>query len=79
MILFLGTRPGKREIKRLVGASCSHCGQTNTLSAVVQPNYFHVFWLPLFKIGTSRYAECSHCKGVYYKEEFTPEMERALG
>ncbi|WP_343487654.1 zinc-ribbon domain-containing protein [Allomuricauda sp. d1] len=78
MILFFGTRSGKQVSKPMNGVSCPHCSQTGTLTAHVQPNYFHLFWIPLFKIGTSRYAECSHCKRVYYKEEFSDEMERAL-
>ncbi len=78
MILFFGTRPGKKTIQPLFGATCNYCHRQDTLTAVSQPNYFHVFWLPLFKIHTSRYAECSHCKRVYYKEEFTEEMKRAL-
>jgi len=79
MILFFGTKPGKPIIKRLQGVTCAYCNQQDTLTAKEQPNYFHLFWIPLFKIGTSRYAECSHCKRVYYKEEFSAEMERALG
>jgi glutaredoxin len=78
MILFFGTRPGKKETKVLTHATCSHCHQTGTLTAVAQPNYAHLFWIPLFTINTIRYAECSHCKKVYYKEDFTQEMERAL-
>ncbi|WP_318309703.1 zinc-ribbon domain-containing protein [Flagellimonas crocea] len=78
MILFFGTRPGKKETKPLPHVVCSHCGQRGTLTAVVQPNYAHLFWIPLFTINNIRYAECSHCKKVYYKEDFTLEMERAL-
>lgn len=74
MILFFGTRPGKKVEQQLRGVSCNHCGQIGTLTAFSRSNYFHLFWLPLFKIGTSRYAECSHCKKVYYKDEFTREM-----
>ena len=78
MILFLGTRPGRKTQQKLGGVACDFCKQTGTITVVSQPNYFHLFWLPLFNIGTSRYAECSHCKKVYYKEEFTKEMEREL-
>jgi len=76
MILFFGTRPGKKETKRLPHTTCSHCGQTGTITAVAQPNYAHLFWIPLFTINNIRYAECSHCKKMYHKEDFTPEMER---
>lgn len=78
MILFFGTKPGKQISKKLPNASCNHCRQSGTLTLVSQPNYFHLFWIPLFKIGTSRYAECSHCKKVFFKEDFTFEMQKHL-
>nr|WP_299384910.1 zinc-ribbon domain-containing protein [Allomuricauda sp.] len=78
MILFFGTRPGKKKSKILVGVNCPHCGQTGTLTAVSQINYAHLFWIPIFKLGNTKFASCSHCKKGFYKEEFTPEMESAL-
>ena len=78
MILFFGTKPGKRITKQLHHVSCNHCQQIDTITVISQPNYFHLFWIPLFKIGTSRFAECSHCKKVYYKDEFTFEMQKHL-
>ena len=77
MILFFGTRPGKTEIKSLTGVSCPFCGQANTLALSSTSNYFHLFWIKLFKISTHIVAECSHCKRVFYKDEFTDEMARA--
>ena len=79
MILFLGTRPGKTTWKELGKVSCPFCGQRHTLSVTITPNYFHVFWIPVFRISTSRIAECSHCKRAFFKEEFTAEMEAASG
>ncbi|MCP4976571.1 MAG: zinc-ribbon domain-containing protein [Maribacter sp.] len=78
MILFFGTRPGREEIKKLHGASCPFCNQSNTLTASIQANFFHFFWIKLFKISKHEVIECSHCKRAYYKEEFTKEMEDAL-
>ncbi|MRX65790.1 zinc-ribbon domain-containing protein [Maribacter luteus] len=78
MILFFGTRPGKEQIRKLTNVKCSFCEQTNTLTAYIRSNYFHLFWIKLFKISTSEVIECSHCKRVYYKEEFTEEMKDAL-
>lgn len=78
MILFFGTKSGKKEAKTLHHVACPHCHQTGTLTAVRQSNQAHVFWIPVFTINNTSYAECSHCKRVYYKEEFTPEMEQAL-
>jgi phage terminase large subunit GpA-like protein len=78
MILFFGTRPGKTEIKKLSGVTCPHCDQKNTLTASTSASYFHLFWIKLFKISTNVIVECSHCKRVYFKEEFSEEMGRAL-
>lgn len=78
MILFFGTRPGKKETKALHHVSCPHCSQTATLTVVSQPNYVHLFWIPIFKLKTLQFAECSHCKRGFYKEEFSPEMEGAI-
>ncbi|WP_298794426.1 zinc-ribbon domain-containing protein [uncultured Allomuricauda sp.] len=78
MILFFGTKLGKKETKTLHNVSCPHCAQTGTLNAVSQPSYAHLFWIPIIKLKTSQFAECSHCKRGFYKEEFTSEMERAL-
>lgn len=78
MILFFGTRPGKQEIRKLQGTNCTFCNQTDTLTAFKQSNYFHMFWIKLFKISKHEMIECSHCKRVYYKEEFTEEMEDTL-
>lgn len=78
MILFFGTRPGKTHLKNLEGVSCTYCNQKNTLTASTSSNYFHLFWIKLFKISTNVIAECSYCKRVYYQEEFSEEMRRAL-
>lgn len=78
MILFFGTRPGKTKITAIQNVTCPHCEQTNTLSLIATPNYFHLFWIKLFKIGTNTFVECSHCKRGHYKNEFTEEMEKAI-
>ncbi|MEX0315529.1 MAG: zinc-ribbon domain-containing protein [Allomuricauda sp.] len=78
MILFFGTKSGKKETKTLFNVSCPHCGQTGTLTAVSQANYVHLFWIPIFKLNTTHFAECSHCKRGFYKEEFSPEMKKSL-
>jgi uncharacterized protein with PIN domain len=78
MILFLGTSPGKTKLRKLEGVSCPYCNQTDSLTVSTNSNYFHLFWIKLFKISTHIIAECSHCKRVYYKEEFNKEMVNAL-
>ena len=77
MILFFGTRKGKRNTKKLRDVSCPYCQQSNTLSIEETSNYFHLFWVKIVKISNNTIAECSHCKRVYYSEEFTREMKIA--
>ncbi|MET6991543.1 zinc-ribbon domain-containing protein [Sediminicola arcticus] len=62
MILFLGTKTGTGETNVLKGVSSSYCHQTNTLTAISIPTYFHLFWISIFKINTTHFVECCHCK-----------------
>ncbi|MFD0799293.1 zinc-ribbon domain-containing protein [Maribacter chungangensis] len=78
MILFFGTRPGKSTLKDLPHTSCPFCRQIGTLTVSQTSNYAHLFWIKLFKITSHVVAECEHCKRVYYKEEFTQEMLKAI-
>ncbi len=77
MILFLGTRPGQTKIKQLTNTPCPFCEQTGTLTISKTSNWFHIFWIRLFRISKNVIAECSHCKRVYYKQEFNDAMLRA--
>lgn len=78
MILFFGTRLGKKQFKQMPDVTCPFCEQSGTLTLIAQSNYFHLFWIKLFKISTSSYAECSHCKKVYLEEEFNTEIRNTL-
>lgn len=78
MILFFGTRPGKTEVGQLLGVVCPFCDQVGTLTVSKTSNWFHLFWIKLFRISSNTVAECSHCKRVYYQEEFTEPMQKAI-
>ena len=78
MILFLGTRPGKAESKVLTSVPCPYCQNLGTLTVYTTSNYFHLFWIKLFKIGSYTLARCSHCKKAYEGDEFTATMKIAL-
>jgi len=78
MILFFGTRPGNSETKKLPNVECSYCSQINTLMVSKSENWFHLFWIKLFKISSNTVAECSHCKRVYFEEEFTEKMKKGI-
>lgn len=78
MILFFGTRPGKTEKRVLEHVSCPNCNQKNTLVIATTSNYFHLFWIKLFKISNRCIAECTYCKRGYYENDFTEEMKKSL-
>ncbi|NNF18308.1 MAG: zinc-ribbon domain-containing protein [Flavobacteriaceae bacterium] len=78
MILFFGMRPGKSETTLLQGTPCPHCGNSGTLELYRTPHYFHLFWIKIFPVYTSRMIECTHCKRGYFKEDFTEDMRRAI-
>ncbi len=78
MILFFGIRAGKTIIIAIKNVKCSNCGQTNTLSGESTPNFFHIFWIPLFRVSTTQVIRCNYCKKGYYKEDFTKEMQLAF-
>lgn len=79
MIFFFGTRPGKTEMKQLLNVVCPYCEQSGTLTVSKTSHWFHFFWIKLFKISSNTVAECSHCKRVYFEEEFTSAMRNKLG
>lgn len=78
MILFFGTRPGKSETKNLPKLNCPYCSQIGALTAFISSNFFHIFWIKIFKISSTTIVECNHCKRVYYPDEFTDEMIKAM-
>lgn len=74
MIFFFGIRPGKTEVIQIDCVGCPYCQQTSTLTVSKTSNWFHLFWIKIFRISSQTVAECSHCKRVYYEHEFTEEM-----
>lgn len=78
MFLFFGTRNGKTLQKRLKGVRCPNCGQQDTIIATTTGNYVHLFWVPLAKVGSQAFAECTYCKRGFYRNDFTQQMEEAL-
>lgn len=76
MILFFGTRPGKTEIKSLPGVKCPYCEQSGTLTLSQTSNWFHLFWIKIFRLSSHTVAECGHCKRFYFEHEFTEEMRQ---
>ncbi|TFG78642.1 MAG: zinc-ribbon domain-containing protein [Flavobacteriales bacterium] len=78
MILFFGIRPGKTHCVELTDIICPYCQNTDTLNVAITSNYFHLFWIKIFKIGTYKTVICSHCKKLYDQEDFSESMKIAL-
>jgi uncharacterized protein with PIN domain len=78
MILFFGIRPGRTTTIDMKHLKCPHCNQPNTLSGKSNPNYLHLFWIPLYRVSTTQVVSCKHCKRIYFKNEFTMEMKHAF-
>lgn len=74
MIIFFGTRTGKTKTVALKKATCPYCNQKGYLQASRTPNFIHLFWIPVYRLGIHIEAICEYCKKGFYKGEFTPEM-----
>ena len=57
-----------------INDKCSNCGTQNSIQMKVFQKYAHVFWIPIFPIGKTASSQCSHCKQVLQKKEFTGNM-----
>lgn len=65
MILFFGTRLRRR----FVGAGtfgCPYCGTERQYERVRSRTWAHVFWIPLFPLGSEHEAlQCTVCHGEW--------------
>ncbi len=77
MIFFFGTRSGKSQTRPLHEVPCPYCDQLDTLRQVSTSNWFHFFWIRVFQISERTYADCSHCKRRYDKNDFSEAMLKA--
>ncbi|MGA0828608.1 MAG: zinc-ribbon domain-containing protein [Flavobacteriaceae bacterium] len=68
MFLFLGTRELNRNETLLSGSQCTYCNQATTLIETRYDTFFHLFWIPLFKVGSHGYTQCTHCKRLEFNE-----------
>jgi len=54
--------------------SCSNCGTLNSVQMSVFQKYAHVFWIPFFPIGKTAVTQCSHCKQILEKKQFSESL-----
>ncbi len=76
MIIF-GLRSGKFEAVAAPTGDCSYCQGRGTVDLYFSKRYFHIFWIPIFPVGTVGISECSHCKQSLRKEQMAPTVQNA--
>ncbi len=69
MIIF-GTSSSAIPPEKLNGGYCPYCKAENKMWIQGYRKYFHIFWIPFFPLWKKVYSVCSHCKGVFEKQEF---------
>lgn len=60
-----GVSNKETEIKYLYNIYCKSCKENRSGNIVKTFNYFHLFFIPLFKWNEKYYFVCNDCKGIY--------------
>ena len=60
MLLIFGTRAYETLIV-LISFVCPHCGVNAPQRVTRLDNRFTLFFVPLFRVSSKHYVECSHC------------------
>ncbi len=63
MILLFGTR-ASLEAMLLVSFICNYCGVHAPQQVYRRVNRFTLFFVPLFRVSTKYFVECSNCGGA---------------
>lgn len=54
-----------KEIKNLDNISCKRCNKTSSGRLIKNFDFFHFFFIPLFKWNEKYYVVCNECKSLY--------------
>ncbi|NFT92180.1 zinc-ribbon domain-containing protein [Clostridium botulinum] len=54
-----------KEIKKLENISCKKCNKSVTLTLIKNFEFFHFFFIPIFKWNESYYLVCDDCNTIY--------------
>ena len=53
------------KIKILNNLNCGRCRQTGNATLIKKFNFFHFFFIPIFKWNVEYYVQCERCNAVY--------------
>lgn len=60
-----GIENKEKEIKILDNVSCKNCNKSITGRLIKNYDFFHFFFIPLFKWNEKYYVLCNECKSIY--------------
>jgi DNA-directed RNA polymerase subunit RPC12/RpoP len=60
-----GIQNKEKEIKYLNNISCNSCNSESGAKLIKSYNFFHFFFIPLFKWNEKYYVICSNCSGIF--------------
>nr|MBI1229818.1 zinc-ribbon domain-containing protein [Cytophagales bacterium] len=61
-------------ITEIIPSKCANCGTEHNMQMTVFQKYGHIFWIPFIPMGKTAVTQCSHCKQVLEKKEFTRDL-----
>ncbi len=62
-MIFFGISKSKKRVHKPLGmSSCPNCQEEGYLRAFAYPQYFHLYWIPMFPLGKGVRAECMNCE-----------------
>jgi hypothetical protein len=77
MLIFFGKRASHTKTGILEYETCPNCGQQGQIICSVYGEYAHVFWIPIFPLGKSIYAQCQHCNTSWDISQMPPDIRKA--
>lgn len=60
-----GIESKKKELRLIQNIICKACGSMSTYTLIKVYNYFHLFFIPIFKWGETYYIEARCCGAVF--------------
>lgn len=73
MILF-GTGKSKIGSVQVQADACQHCGYAGPQTVMVHGRYFHIFFIPVFPVGSKTTATCPQCKTTKPQRQFSQQL-----
>ncbi|MAJ32704.1 MAG: zinc-ribbon domain-containing protein [Flavobacteriaceae bacterium] len=69
IFLFFGSRTLDQKSTQRLDLTCSYCNIKGQIQQYSQSEYFHLFWIPIFRIKSHEHGQCAHCKKYYTDQE----------